>query len=115
MVEKSGRRPSCASAASDRRLQRFLAGLRERSGAPVEVRDATVDGRVDALARAINAQGHEPIRDPRLESLRARAKEGDRAAKRLRQIESKRWVRVGRRVESSLARLRRVGRRSTES
>jgi hypothetical protein len=99
----------------DRRLQRFLAGLRERSGAPVEVSDATVDGRVDALARAINAQGHEPIRDPRLESLRARAKEGDRAVKRLRQIESKRWVRVGRRVESSLARLRRLVRRSRES
>jgi len=99
----------------DRRLQRFLAGLRERSGAPVEVSDATVDGRVDALARAINAQGHEPIRDPRLESLRARAKEGDRAVKRLRQIESNRWVRVGRRVESSLARLRRTRRRSRES
>jgi hypothetical protein len=107
----------------DRRLQRFLAGLRERSGtavagapahgaptavagAPDDALGASPDGRGDALARTINAHGHEPIRNPEVESLRTRAKEGDKAAKRLHQIQSKRWVRVGQRVEARLARLR---------
>jgi len=94
----------------DRRLQRFLAGLRERSGAGAGP-SAGLGDRADALARAINAHGHQPVRDPKLESLRARAKEGDKAVKRLRQLEGKRWVRAGERVESAATRARR-GRRA---
>ena len=141
----------------DRRLQRFLAGLPERSGAGpgasggrvggftfvapraaapgAPLSDANgapttgggvtapgsldggsseslgdspdgLGGRADALARAINAHGHAPIRDPRIESLRARAKEGDKAVKRLRQIEGNRWWQLGQRVESAVGRVR---------
>jgi len=116
----------------DRRLQRFLAAVRERSGAGAGVGDRpgasavrrehggefaiaapeeSSDGlaaRTEALARAVNARGHETVRrgNPEIESLRARAKEGNRAAKRLRQLEGRRWVRAGRRVEAALVRVR---------
>jgi hypothetical protein len=122
----------------DRRLQRFLAGVRARSGAALAASDRPgvapaggagftgarkpgfsvraglcahddLGGRSDALARAINAQGHEPIRNPMIKSLRARAKEGDKAVRRLRQIEAKRWVRFGQRVESAVAQVRDAG------
>jgi hypothetical protein len=66
-----------------------------------------LDSPTDALARAINAHGHEPVRDPRIESLRARAKEGDKAVKRLRQIEANRWWQVGQRAEAAMGRVRR--------
>ena len=121
----------------DRRLQRFLAAVRERSGAAAGVggrsgrpgalavrgehgrepafpaQEESSDGlaaRTEALARAVNAQGHETVRrrDPEIESLRARVKEGDRAARRLRQLEARRWVRAGRRVEAALVRVRGV-------
>ena len=111
----------------DRRLQRFLAGVRERVPAVPELpragcgrRGATAPTRrgsgprrgaarapPGAFARAINAHGHEPVRNPKMESLKARAKEGERAVKRLRQIESKRWWRIGQRIELALAGLRR--------
>jgi len=102
----------------DRRLQRFLAGVRERAaaGAPaaggvaVVEADEDLGGRSDALARAINAQGHHPIRRPKIGTLRARAEEGDRAVRRLRQIEATRWWRLGQRVESAVARVRDAGR-----
>jgi hypothetical protein len=118
----------------DRRLQRFLAGVRGRSGAavggaslsggfaangaPVNVEESPdeLGGRGDALARAVNAHGHEPIRNPKLESLRARAKEGDKAVKRLRQVEANRWWRLGQRLESAAARVRpRGGRRGGDA
>ena len=123
----------------DRRLQRFLAGVRARKGAalaasdrsgvvPAGAVDAGVDGaaqpgeivravedwhddvgrRSDALARAINAHGHEPIRSPKVGSLRARAKEGDEAVRRLRKIEATRWWRLGQRVESAVAGVRKA-------
>jgi hypothetical protein len=119
----------------DRRLQRFLAARRERTGAgvgapggvgahlperthdpdagggngasvPHGVAEDSPDHRADALARAINAHGHAPIRDPRIEGLRARAKEGDKAVKRLRQIEANRWWQLGQRVEAAVGRVR---------
>ena len=119
----------------DRRLQRFLAAVRERSAAgagagvggrppaafavrrehggefAIAAPEESSDGlaaRTEALARAVNAQGHETVRrgDPEIESLRAQAKEGNRAAKRLRQLEGRRWVRAGRRVEAALVRAR---------
>ena len=111
----------------DRRLQRCLAGVRERTGTAVGAGGGTGsagrpgaatnggsagaavedhDGRTDALARAVNAYAHEPVRNPAVESLRAQAKDGDRAVKRLRQLEGKHWVRIGNRIESALARAR---------
>jgi len=105
----------------DRRLQRFLAGLRARvpvgdgmAGGAADAGEAAdadgadaLDSHTDALARAINAHGHEPVRDPRIESLRARAKEGDKAIRRLRQIEANRWWQVGQRAEAAMGRVRR--------
>jgi len=92
----------------DRRLQRFLAAVREFAIAAPEESSDGLAARTEALARAVNAQGHETVRrgDPEIESLRAQAKEGNKAAKRLRQLEGRRWVRAGRRVEAALARAR---------
>jgi len=74
------------------------------------------DGRADARARALNAHGHKPVRYPKIESLRARAKEGDKAVKRLRQVEANRWWRLGQRLESVAAWVRlRGGRRGGDS
>ncbi len=92
----------------DRRLQRFLAAVREFAIAAPEESSDGLAARTEALARAVNAQGHETVRrgNPEIESLRARVKEGDRAAKRLRHFEARRWVRAGRRVEAALVRVR---------
>jgi len=83
---------------------------------PSDSAPVPADGRADALARTINAHGHKPVRYPKIESLRARAKEGDKAVKRLRQVEANRWWRLGQRLESVAAWVRlRGGRRGGDS